>query len=59
MDNKYSDCFAQKCESCKVLTEKLCETKSKCPFYKTQEEYDKGFIDRGEENAVWTRCSKV
>lgn len=45
------DCFAYCPESedankisvvghCKVLTELLCR-KKKCPFYKTQEEYDR------------------
>ena len=33
----FSKCFAYKTKGrpCKILTEKLCETKGKCPFYKT------------------------
>lgn len=33
----FSKCFAYKAKGrpCKILTEKLCETKGKCPFYKT------------------------
>jgi len=37
MENKYKNCFAYQGDNkeCKILTEKLCETKGRCPFYKT------------------------
>lgn len=34
-----TDCFAFKPRSCSLLTEMLCKTRGKCPFYTTKEQY--------------------
>lgn len=41
MENTYKNCFANLGKKgCKALTEKLCETKGRCPFYKSQKQFD-------------------
>jgi len=50
--NIFSNCFAntktKDNKGCAVLTEKLCETKRRCPFYKSERkfkfEYTKGAV---------------
>ena len=34
------DCFAFSERSCTILTDRMCDN-GRCPFYKTQEEFDK------------------
>ena len=39
----YETCFAYNSAlkySCAILDEKLCSTRGKCPFFKTQEQFD-------------------
>lgn len=53
MDKKYYDCFANPGgnefrEKCVILREKLCETRGKCPFYKTKQQFDDD-MKRAEE----------
>lgn len=35
-----ADCFGYKQRQCTILTEMLCKTTGKCPFYKTQKQFD-------------------
>ena len=54
-------CFAYNgsvTSNCAALTEKLCESRHKCPFFKTQEQFDADRKAAEEINREKTRITK-
>lgn len=55
----FESCFAYNSAlkySCAILDEKLCDTRGRCPFFKTQEQFDADAAAAAEKNkGKWTK----